>query len=184
MICSQCGFDQHIEGKFCTNCGAALPLPEKAPTRSPKVVLILIGVVVFFCGFGGLIIKLAENPQKPIKPAQPYPDLVTIEPMPTVPPLSPEEIRELLREDYQLTMQAAHSHLNFIKAKISKTKGGYALMARHTYFGQYTLKAGGTAGVISGWIDLNESKLKQAGIVRVGVETDEDFGGASWFNVK
>jgi len=61
-------------------------------------------------------------------------------------------LREHLAEDYRQTVASANSHLNFIKKKITKVKGGYAIWAVHEFFGQFTLSMGGDAQVVKTWI--------------------------------
>jgi hypothetical protein len=94
------------------------------------------------------------------------------------------ELRERLKDDYQSIIAAANPHLNYIGSKITKTKGGYALWATHTYFSQYSLTIGEDAHVIEAWIDKNRSELKQAGIVRVGLMGTESYAGSSYFDLK
>lgn len=187
MNCPQCGFAQQVDGRFCNNCGAAMAASFQPPRKSGFAtgVLIVLGILVVLCGGGGLLLRMVPQPEsRTTLTGNDIASTASPSPTATVPPLSAEELRTLLREDYERTMSAAHTHLNFIKAKLSKTKGGYALMAEHTYFGQYTLKIGGTADVITNWINVNQDELKKAQIVRVGVKNDAGFGGSSWFDVK
>ena len=187
MNCPQCGFVQQIEGKFCNNCGAAMPASFQPPRKSGFAtgVLIVLGILVVFCGGGGLLLRLVPKPETRAPLAgNDTASAASPSPTATVPPLSSEELRTLLREDYELTISKAHPHLNFIKAKLTKAGAGYSLLAEHTYFGEYSLKTGGTAGIITAWINTNEAELKRAKIVRVGVKSDTGFGGSSWFDVK
>ena len=162
-----------------------MPASFQPPRKSgfAKGVLIVLGIVVLFCGFGGLLLRFVPKPESraplAVNDASASPS-----PTATAPPLSAEELRTLLREDYEQTMSRAHPHLNFIKARLTKAGAGYSLLAEHTYFGEYSLKIGGTAGVITEWINTNQAELKKAKIVRVGVKSDTGYGGSSWFDVK
>lgn len=92
-------------------------------------------------------------------------------------------LRDKLQADYQSLLSNANPHLNYITTKLSKYKGGFALWGVHTYFSQYTFSIGDDAKVVSAWIALNHSDLKRAGILRVGVTSNESWGGECWFEV-
>lgn len=93
-------------------------------------------------------------------------------------------LRETLRAKYQATVAQANPHLNYINSKLTKFGKGYALWATHEFFSQYTLSIGNDAHVISEWISDNELKLKDAGIIRVGVMGEGPYASWSYFDVK
>jgi hypothetical protein len=93
------------------------------------------------------------------------------------------KLRDKLQVDYQRLLSDANPHLNYITTRLNKHKGGFALWAVHTYFGQYTFSIGDDAKVVSAWIERNQSELKRAGILRVGVRSSESWGGWCWFEV-
>ncbi len=94
-----------------------------------------------------------------------------------------KEARDALLLSYRLVMSKAHPHLNYITTRTTKTKGGYALWARHEYFGAYTLSIGDTAKVIQMFIDATMPDLIKGKIVKVGVQSSAGYGGSSWLNI-
>ena len=93
------------------------------------------------------------------------------------------KLRDKFQVDYQRLLSDANPHLNYITTRLNKHKGGFALWGVHTYFGQYTFSIGDDAKVVSAWIGRNQSELKRAGILRVGVRSSESWGGWCWFEV-
>lgn len=92
-------------------------------------------------------------------------------------------LREHLAEDYRETIANANTHLNFIKKKITKVKGGYAIWAVHDFFSQYTLSMGGDAQVVKIWIVSNRADLKKAQITQVGFLGSGGFGTSCWIAI-
>jgi len=92
-------------------------------------------------------------------------------------------LRDDLIVSYNDTIQNANPHLNFIKSKVTKTKGGYALWAVHDFFNQYSLSIGDDAKVISEWVAENREKLQDAQIVRIGLMGKGDYAGSSYFDL-
>lgn len=92
-------------------------------------------------------------------------------------------LRGQLQVEYERLLSTANPHLNYITTKLTKHKGGFALWGVHTYFSQYTFSIGDDAKIVSAWIDQNNSDLKKAGILRVGVMSKEDWGGWCWFDL-
>jgi hypothetical protein len=93
------------------------------------------------------------------------------------------QLRDTLRFDYERLLAEANPHLNYITAKLSKHKSGFALWGVHTYFSQYTFSIGDDAKVVSAWIEKNQTDLKKAGILRVGVKSRESWSGSCWFDL-
>jgi hypothetical protein len=94
------------------------------------------------------------------------------------------ELRERLKGDYRDFVAGNNPHLNYIDAKLTKAKGGYALWATHEFFTQYTFSAGDDAPQVSAWIDRNREALGQAGIVRVGVMGRGPYASWSYFDLR
>ncbi len=92
-------------------------------------------------------------------------------------------LREKLRMAYEEVLSAENPHLNYIRSKLTKSKGGYALWCVHPYFNQYSFSIGHDAKVVSSWIDQNHKELRSAGIVRVGVMSSQGWGGSCWFDI-
>ena len=93
-------------------------------------------------------------------------------------------LRETLRLEYEQVIADANPHLNFIGSKITTVKGGYALWATHEYFSQYTFTIGNDAKVVQAWITSNEARLKEAGIVRVGVMGRGSYASWGYFDLR
>jgi hypothetical protein len=98
---------------------------------------------------------------------------------------TPAELRETLSAEYLTLVVQQYSHLNAVRPKTTKTKGGYGLWATHEFFGRYTFSAGRQAQVIDQWVFANRVRLRQAEINQVGVmSSDRPFGESScWFDV-
>lgn len=94
------------------------------------------------------------------------------------------ELRERLKDNYRNFVAGINPHLNYIGAKLTKTKGGYALWATHEFFTQYTFSAGDDAHQVSAWVGRNREELEQAGIVRVGVMGEGPYASWSYFDVR
>ena len=92
-------------------------------------------------------------------------------------------LREMLQAEYEVLLSDANPHLNYIKTALSKHKGGFVLWGVHDYFSRYTFSIGDDAKVVSAWIARNRSHLEKAGIVRVGVQSQEGWGGSCWFDI-
>jgi hypothetical protein len=96
----------------------------------------------------------------------------------------PDELRELLRAEYELLVSKENPHLNYIQAKLAKSGKGYTLTARHEYFSSHTLKIGGDAKVISRWIDEHRDELVKAAIIRVGVYGEGPYSSGGYYDIK
>jgi hypothetical protein len=92
-------------------------------------------------------------------------------------------LRERLADDYVATVSAANPHLNFIKKKLVKTKGGYALWATHQFFSNYTFAVGNDAQIVWGWINANRAELKSVQIVKVGVMGEGPYSSYAGYKV-
>ena len=92
--------------------------------------------------------------------------------------------RESLRDEYLTLMSVGHPHLNYIDAKLTKVKGGYALWATHEYFTQYTFSIGGTGPLVRMWIEKHSKELSDAEIVRVGVMGRGPYASWNYFDVR
>ncbi len=204
-FCPQCGHQNQLSFKFCTDCGTGLPpgapvsevLPSIQQNKKPSsfgwtmVGWVIIGVTAFvLVGLAMIGAAMLESSRSSgstsVEQANTSPTSTPTEsatPPPTPIPLTPEQLREKLKTSYDYTMSASHTHLNFIRIKTTKIKGGYALWAQHEYFGQYTLSIGETAKVIQDWMGVNIGDLREAKIVRVGVMSAGGYGGYSYFDV-
>lgn len=112
MNCPQCGFAQQVDGRFCNNCGAAMAASFQPPRKSGFAtgVLIVLGILVVLCGGGGLLLRMVPQPEsRTTLTGNDIASTASPSPTATVPPLSAEELRTLLREDYERTMSAAHT---------------------------------------------------------------------------
>lgn len=78
----------------------------------------------------------------------------------------------------------ANQHLNFIKQKTTKMKGGYALWLVHDYFTQSSFSIGQDGKLVSAWVDRNRTDLNKAKIVRVGFMNTSGYLGSCWFDLK
>jgi len=101
-----------------------------------------------------------------------------------IPERRPAELRRDLAAEYSDIIAAANPHLNFIKQKTTKVKGGYAIWAVHEYFTSSTFSIGEDAKLAQAWISRNHAELKRAGIVRVGVQNTSGWLGSCWFEVQ
>lgn len=81
-------------------------------------------------------------------------------------------------------MSLASPNLNYIKTKYTKTRGGYALWAVHTYYGRYSFDIGPLASEVRDWMSANYSDLEKAGVVRVGVMDAQGYSGSAWFDLR
>lgn len=149
------------------------------------IAAVLIGVLLVFLNLPAR--SGAANASGPLPTPSFASAPVAPTPTPTAKQLAAEKVnlREHLRATFERYMQAANSHLNFIKVKL-KSKGGKngdALFAVHTYFTQYTFDIGPTAKEVSDWIDAYRTELNQAGITRVGVASRDNWSGSTWFDL-
>jgi predicted nucleic acid-binding Zn ribbon protein len=94
------------------------------------------------------------------------------------------QLRETLRIEYESLLSEANPHLNFIGSKLTKIKGGYALWATHEYFSQFTFSIGSDAKIVQSWISLNDTRLRDAGIVRVGVMGRGSYASWNYFDLR
>ncbi len=92
--------------------------------------------------------------------------------------------RERLADDYLNVISAANPHLNFIKKRLGKTKGGYALWLVHEFFTSSTFSIGDDAKLVQAWIAQNHGDLLRAGIVRVGFMNSSGYLGSCYFDLK
>lgn len=81
-------------------------------------------------------------------------------------------------------VQDASPHLNHMDKRIQKVKGGYQILIVHDFFSKYTLSAGRVDGVFQNWMRTNESDLKKAGVVRVGVWGAGQYATGAYFDLK
>lgn len=92
-------------------------------------------------------------------------------------------VREMNRDDYETAVQGIFPHMNGIKVKTVRAGSRYALMAYHSYFTSQTFDLGGEAREVQDWINKNYDDLVYADVVRVGVSSNQGYGG-QWYNVK
>jgi hypothetical protein len=142
------------------------------------ILVLLIGVI-------GLFSDTAKRPPTPAPATSPPAIAPPATATPPEKPISPGELREQLAGDYVAIVSTANSHLNFIRQKLTKMKGGgYSLWAVHDMFTQSSFSIGPNAGLVSGWIARNHADLKRAGIVRVGFQNSSGFLGSCYFDVQ
>ena len=92
--------------------------------------------------------------------------------------------RESLKTSYLNLIKNENSIYNFVEAKLTKMKGGYALWAVHEFFNQYSFSAGNDARVVSQWIDENRNDLNKVGIVRVGLMGKGPYASWCYYDLK
>lgn len=97
-------------------------------------------------------------------------------PIPPAREPSPAELRNNLADEYLKLISLANPHLNFIKQKTTKIKGGYALWAVHEYFTANTFSIGDDAKLVQAWIARSRPELYRAGITRVGLQSARSYG--------
>lgn len=190
MNCRRCGFANDGRSKFCNNCGAAfnalLLQQQKKKSDGWKLAL---GVLAGLCILSGIVNRCSPNSSQPpssqntTTPSSPPP--VASQPSPSRPAdVPPDRLRQELAGDYLTVISIANPHLNFIKQKTTKIKGGYALWLVHDYFTQSSFSIGDDGKLVSAWIDQNRRDLNKAGVVRVGLMNTSGYLGSCWFDLK
>lgn len=190
MNCDQCGTPNPDAVRFCNNCGTAFTLQPSAPRRPDagynwKLVIGVILGIFALAGVGSLLSDKdhtgpASSPsQTPPAPAAHSTSGAATKPV----DVPPDRLRQQLGDDYLQVISAANPHLNYIRQKITKTKGGYALWLVHEFFTQSSFSIGSDAKLVSTWIDLKRSDLSKAKVVRVGFMNTNGYLGYCYFDL-
>lgn len=93
-------------------------------------------------------------------------------------------LRERLRAGYEQMLIETAPQLNYIKVEIAQIQGGYELYGKHSFFGRYSFDAGPLAGQVTRWYQANQTELKTAGIVRIGVAGAKSKHSDAYFELK
>ena len=195
MKCLRCGKENMADALFCNRCGTATaPTMQHQAAMNPdrasalKLILwILAGFVVlgFISWNSGILRTNSESTSNTSSSINSNTNasalVVPPQPQPEIPP---EKLREKLASNYKTTVAAANPYMNFIKSKLTKTKGGYALWAIHPMFTQSSFDVGSDAHMVRQWMAEHYDELKKAEIKRVGYKNESGYLGECWFDLK
>lgn len=192
MNCPNCQTELPEDASFCLRCGNAINVETDdppSPTWGWKKFILAFGLFLLVVkGISSAALNAGHGMPEPSASPSPTADIGHL-PTPTpvihgtLPPVNQAEMRETLRASYEAALQQANPHLNYIQAKLVKGRKGFELYGVHAYFNQYSFDVGALAGKVEGWFNTNQSQLKTAGIVRVGVKSERG-GGNTGFDLK
>lgn len=158
------------------------PIEEAKRKKQLTILAVAVAALIVFA----IIVGPKEKPNQttPTQPTAVKPNsAVTIPATPARPVLSPEQTREKLSGELLTLISVINPHLNFIKAKTTKIKGGYALWLVHEYFTENTFSIGDDAKAVQAWINRSRDELKHAGVVRVGLQNTNGYLGSCWLDL-
>ena len=130
----------------------------------------------------GVLGLWAQSRQAAIEPSTQAATVASATPAPT---LQAFENAEQLRESYARLASKLWPNYNGIDAKLERLPGGgFALLAHHVYFSEYTFAAGAEARLIEQYALSYASELKRFNVRRVGVYGVGDYASGVWYFVK
>lgn len=146
-----------------------------------KIVFYIIGFFVFIIVAGESGLDQEAKKQEAVRHIQPVSSnwVETAKPKPADPAI----LRGSLKADYEQYVSNNNRHLNFIKTDLTQSKKGFELWAIHEYFNEYSLSIGDNGKEIPQWIVKNMDRIKQAGIIKVGLKS-ADRNARSWIDIK
>lgn len=184
--CRECKAPVSTAAKVCPSCG--IPRPQRRKVGPVGLVAAAsVGVVAFMLASPSEHPSAAGSPSATAQatPNPPAPDAETLRRendaarRALIPTLPKKQAQALLRDHYEALCREIDSNFNYVRAEVR----GSSLYCVHKLYTSYSLAAGPRAKIIEAWVNQWQTELKAAGIKRVGVHGEGEYGSGSHFEL-